>query len=302
MIKPMLCRLQDKPFNDERYLWEIKFDGVRCLAKTNANGYALQARSGSEKTNLFPELELRTKAPAILDGELVCYAPDGSQQFNLIQHRVNRMSNIEWAIQAYPVTYEVFDILAADDVDLMRLPLFKRKEMLQAVLIPTSNVRASQFTDDGVGLFREVRKVVTGTERGIVGKPKASLYLPGNRSHWIKIKAWELDTFNVCGFTAGMGWRASTFGALVLSRSRRYVGMVGTGFDKKQLSELDRRMRSLEVGVCPVVGWDSSEPVTWIKPEIQVVVQYLEYTNDGRLRFPSFKGEVQNMLGGGKDR
>lgn len=290
MTKPMLCKIQEKPFNDDRYLWETKFDGIRCKAKAEVSGYALQARSGTEKTHLFPELELRTKVPAVLDGELVCYAPDGTPQFNLIQHRVNRINNIQLAIRSYPATYEVFDILEADGIDLKHLPLSKRKEMLQAVLIPTSNVKVSQFTDDGVQLFQEALQ--HGLE-GIIGKLKAGSYQPGKRE-WLKVKTVRTDTFTVCGFTAGTGWRTSTFGAMVLAipNGLLYVGMVGTGFDEKKLGELDRRMRSLVTGVCPMEGWNNSEPVTWIKPEMQVFIRYLEFTNDNRLRFPSFKGVV----------
>jgi len=286
MIKPMLCERRPEPFSDPRYIWEVKYDGIRIVAGVQ-DGFSLQARSGTDKTNLFPELNLETKVSAVLDGELVCYK-EGKLVFNGIQHRANRINNVTQASLQYPATYEVFDILMADGQDLQRLSLEQRKKILDAVLIPTNNVRVAPYTDgDGNMLFQAV---LDKHMEGVVGKLKAGTYRQGKRE-WIKVKAIQSDEFVICGYTEGTGWRASTFGALVLGKLNgtglTYVGSVGTGFDETEISRLYQRMLALG-GSCPF----SREPekASWIKPVISVLVQYLEITQDGKLRFPSYKG------------
>jgi len=133
MIKPMLAELRSAPFNDSRYLWEIKYDGIRIISGAKDGGYSLQARSGTDKTGLFPELNLETKVTAVLDGELVCYNEAGKLIFNGIQHRANRINNVTQSSRDYPATYEVFDILMADGQDIQHLPLEERKKILHAV-------------------------------------------------------------------------------------------------------------------------------------------------------------------------
>lgn len=288
MIKPMLCERRPDPFNNDRYLWETKYDGIRIIAGVQG-GYSLQARSGTDKTNLFPELNLETKVSAVLDGELVCYK-EGKLVFNGIQHRANRINNVTLASREHPATYEVFDILMADGQDLQHLPLTKRKEILKSVLVPTNNVRVAPCYADGIFLFQEAMDNHT---EGVVGKLKTGTYRQGKRD-WIKVKAIQSGEFTICGYTEGTGWRASTFGALVLGKYHddgfAYVGSVGTGFDEDEIRKLFTKMLSLRRSVCPFGR--EPEKATWIKPVIDVLVQYLEMTGDGRLRFPSYKGMI----------
>jgi len=289
MIKPMLAESRSAPFNDPRYFWEIKYDGIRIISGAKDGGYSLQARSGTDKTVLFPELNLVTKVTAVLDGELVCYNEAGKLIFNGIQHRANRINNVTQSSRDYPATYEVFDILMADGLDLQRLPLEQRKKILNAVLIPTDNVKVAPYIDgDGITLFQNM---VDNHMEGVIGKLKTGTYRQGKRE-WLKVKAIQSDEFTVLGYTQGTGWRASTFGALVLGKLNgnglAYVGSVGTGFDEDEIRRLYQRMLALGSAPCPFAR--EPEPATWIKPVISVLIQFLEMTNDGRLRFPSYKG------------
>lgn len=290
-IKPMLCELADKPFNDERHIWEIKYDGIRAVVGTKDGSYSIQSRSGKDKTAMFPELELATKLPAILDGELVCYK-EGKLVFNGIQHR-NRTRNIDLAAKEHPATYEVFDVLWADGQDLQGFPLEQRKKILAGLLIPSDNVKLGAYTNDGVKLFQYAMD--NGIE-GVVGKRMNGRYRQGARD-WLKVKCVQREEFIICGYTEGTGWRASTFGALVLGKpvsgKLLHVGSVGTGFDEVEIGRLYQRMLvclslALHDPSCPFDR--EPEKATWIKPVISVMVQFLEYTNDGRLRFPSYKG------------
>lgn len=277
MIKPMLCKLQDSAFNSPDYIWEPKLDGARIIAVVKDGKARLFARSGAEKTSLFPELEIVTKCDAVLDGEVV------SGQFNDIQHRVNRINGMERVAREFPARYSVFDILEILGTSVRGLGLTRRKEVLQSILTNTENVSLTPFTEDGKGLF----DLIKGQQgEGVVGKTKEGLYHEGKRM-WLKVKTWQQDTFMAVGYTDGTGWRSSSFGALVLaSASGAYVGSVGTGFTEQDLKDLMKLFSAVQ---CP---WSREpEPATWIKP-FPVKIKYLEFTNDGRLRFPAFKGVV----------
>lgn len=285
MIKPMLAQLSPKPFNDpEHYIWEEKFDGIRAITVVTDTGHRIFARSGTEKTALFPELNIKTAHPCIIDGEIIC------SSFNGIQHRANRINGIRYAVEEFPAEYRVFDIIEAKDINLRWTPLFARKKILSVFLTPTDNVRLADWTPDGEALFA---KMIAEGKEGIIGKGLDGNYLDDKRG-WLKVKCTQSGEFVVCGYTPGTGWRASTFGALILARRDAtglvYVGSVGTGFTSAEIDLIFGHLWSLVTGIalfpCP-------EPVViWVKPELVIKVRYLEYTNDGHLRFPAYKGLV----------
>ena len=298
MIKPMLCELRKEPFNNDRYLWEIKYDGIRGITRFVDGSYSIQSRSGKDKTSMFPELNLETRVPAILDGELVCYK-EGVIVFKGVQRRANRVKDIVSMSKLYPATYEVFDILEIGGENLEYFPLEERKKILEAELIPTDNVRIAPYTTDATALLSRAQAnadiynltgEVLGPKEGIVGKLKTGVYRQGKRD-WLKVKTWQSGKFVVCGFTQGTGWRTSTFGALVLGKYVDgvlvHVGSVGTGFDVDELNKFHERMLTLRDN-CPFSV--EPEPATWIKPVIDIMVQFLELTDDGKLRFPSYIG------------
>ncbi len=305
MIKPMLCTLRPEPFNNDDYLWEIKYDGIRGIT-TVVEGYpySIQSRSGKDKTAMFPELHLETTVPAIVDGELVCYDNNGKPIFRGIQRRANRVNDIPRMSREYPATYEVFEILEVEEHSLYNTPLEERKDMLKQILVPSDNVRLAPYTEDGLSLYAEAQvnadhyhktDEILGHKEGVVGKLKAGIYRPGSHD-WTKVKTFALDEFVICGYTQGTGWRTSTFGALVLGKlthdnlsTPTHVGHVGTGFDRPEIERLYQKMLPL-ADKCPfnIVP----ELATWIKPVIRVYIQYAEYTDDYKLRIPSYKGMI----------
>lgn len=282
MINPMLCRLTEKAVNREGMMWERKFDGARIIAGVTPGNYVLQSRSGKDKTDHFPELHLETKLPAVIDGEIL--PVDESLGFNGIQRRVNRTLDVSWAMKQYPAKLVLWDVLEIDGRSIRGLALEKRRELLEQLVVPTDNTELSVVYDDGEALFQKAKE--EGWE-GVIGKPKNSPYMEGGRLHWEKVKTWQNGIFFACGYTAGTGARQSTFGALVLmDKNRNFVGKVGTGFDESTLKALKAMFIPAP---CPFQK--EPEPATWIMP-FPVKVRYLEYTNDGILRFPAFKGVV----------
>lgn len=274
-IKPMLAKdSQVVPGQD--YYWERKFDGVRIIAFVSGKEVYLQARSGTNKTDLFPELRIETRKPAILDGEVT--SQFGT--FSAIQRRVNRMYDIDLAAQWLPTKFCVFDVLEIDGKSLEDEPLSLRKEALDSILVPTNNTEPVAITEDAPTLWNTA--IQEGWE-GIMGKPKDGVYTQGKRK-WIKTKIFQEAEFLAVGYTEGTGKREKSFGALVLTKpTGEYVGQVGTGFDDW---EIDLLMQDMEKCESPF----KKDPCkfTPVKPFL-VKIKFLEYSNDGILRFPAYK-------------
>jgi bifunctional non-homologous end joining protein LigD len=280
-IKPMLCRLSDKVFDDPSYIWEPKLDGARILAYVNGKDVRLFGRSGAEKTGLFPDLKIEAKVPVILDGEVI-----SGTSFNQLQHRINRQNGVDAAAKEYPAQYMVFDILELYGVSVESFALEKRKQILRLALLPNDRVKETPYVDTGVALWEAVK---ASHMEGVVGKTLTGTYDQNKRSTWLKVKTWHLDDFMVVGYTKGTGWRESTFGALVLTNMiGEYVGQVGTGFDDEMISQLFKSFVPL-ISAVPPYAKQVGQPATWVTP-FPITVQFLEYTNSGILRFPSFKG------------
>jgi len=307
-IKPMLAKGMEAdealklPAGD--YIFETKYDGARILAFKDGSSQYLQARSGSNKTATLPEINVQTKLPAILDGEVIGFNNETFQ--DSVQHRINKQNNIAISAKLYPLKYVVFDVLEIDGKSVEQLPLEIRKDLLANLFIPTSTTELAPFTEDALTLWQDV--VAKGLE-GMVGKRKQGRYMRDARD-WQKVKTWQRnyglkstgETFLVVGYTEGTGWRESTFGAMVLGRleadgTLTYVGAVGTGVTStsngtvaKNIDDIQALMSMfVKVPFCP---WPREpEPAIWVKP-FAVKIQYLERSNDGLLRFPSFKGVV----------
>ena len=290
-IRPMLARLEAQSWNDPDWVWEIKLDGVRSIVDTKTG--TIQTRSGKDKTTNFPEIRPRTLKPCILDGEIVAYA-NGKTDFNTIQHR-GTSSDMQFRMDEYPAHYEVFDVLEVDGINVMGYPLSDRKKLLTAVLVPDERVHLVNYSADGEALFKDA---VDRQLEGIIGKNINGRYQQDARE-WVKVKLNKLDIFVVCGYTAGSGWRASTFGALVLGKMNasgmEFVGEVGTGFNDRDIDEIFTAMRLLQSTSCPFPNnpYSNGGQPAWVTPRITIIVRYLEYTNSGLLRFPAFKGIVK---------
>jgi ATP-dependent DNA ligase len=277
------------------FIYEPKLDGVRCIATLN-DSTRLQARSGNDITEKFPELlhlHRQARKPCILDGEIV------SLNFNAIQHRIHQENPLSVKVVQgqYPAFYFVFDILQAGRESVMSKPLIERKVILASLFIEDYHGRSVGWqTGYGESLFEKSRE---NNLEGIMAKAMYSSYLAGKRSPcWLKIKNFREDTFYVCGITEGENDRSSTFGSLILGElvdgRMVYMSNCGSGFTERQL-KLFLALLSRMAGDCPF-GYrvDAERPVKlWTRPELQVEVRYLERTPEGKLRFPTFRRLIQ---------
>lgn len=303
-ISPMLAYSAD-PFDSARHLYEIKWDGTRCLLFKKSGELRLQNRRLEIITARYPELQVLTQQieaqNAILDGELVVLA-GGVTDFPKLQQREHLVdpTKISLLSRKIPATFVAFDILYLNDGQVVGLPLIDRKEMLAGILRESQHLIESRFVRErGKAFFREV--VSQGLE-GVMAKTLSGPYLIGRRSRlWLKIKPRQEKVCTVVGYTEGSGVRRRTFGALLLAtRDKggwRYRGKVGSGFTQSDLKVLAARLRELETDSPPLRPVPSVKGVHWVRPELRVRVSFQEETDRGHFRAPVFLGWVGDDQG-----
>jgi bifunctional non-homologous end joining protein LigD len=290
---PMLATPAEDVPRGAGWLFEVKWDGYRALAQVVGGEATLTSRNGNDLTarfsNVAKEVAKAVKTPdAVLDGEVCALDDSGRSSFSAMQQ----------GKAGTPLVYYVFDVLEIDGEPLVDLPLVERRKRLEQLLDRRNRcVRLSETFDDGVALLTAAEE--QGLE-GIVAKRLDSRYIEGKRTRdWLKVKTHGEQEFVIAGYTKGTGRRASSFGSLVLGYYRGgelvYAGNVGTGFNAKEIDKLLDKLRPLrrptapfsEVPKMPKVR---KSDVIWVEPKLVCEVEFAEWTHDGRLRAPSYKG------------
>jgi bifunctional non-homologous end joining protein LigD len=297
-IEPMTATLADRPFSDPDWLFEVKWDGYRVQAHIRDGRVALYTRRGLDAAAYFPELAgpptWIDAREAILDGEVVALNDAGEPDFGLLQARRRVAGKARSVRGAAPpsLDYLVFDLLYLDGVSLLDRPLEARKQLLRSILHDAGAIHyASHVEGDGEAFYDAV--AARGLE-GVMAKLRRSRYESGRRSPaWLKIKRRAEQEFVVGGWTAREG-AADDLAALLVGVVEdgvlRPAGKVGTGFDVRE------RRRLLDL-LGPLARTDSAfRPVPrekgaqWAEPSLVARVEFAEWTADGNLRAPSYKG------------
>ncbi len=283
----MLATLVAEPFDDDGWLFEIKWDGYRALCTVEGEKLSLVSRNGLDMLPRFPDLEALSGAfssvPVVVDGEIVSLDSKGRSEFQRLQESQKKPAGL---------TYVAFDLLYADGQDLRRHPLEERKALLERLIRDDSPVLYSKHVvGRGKALYESAREQRL---EGIIGKKRDSTYQERRSRDWVKIKTGCEQEFVVGGWTEPKGSRKG-FGALLLGvyekKSLRYVGAVGTGFSAKLLGELHARLEKLERKTSPFVNAvDANAPTHWASPELVVQIRFSEWTRDGYLRQPAYLG------------
>lgn len=299
---PMMAELWPEPFDDAKWRFEPKLDGVRTLAYVTTDATRLVSRRGRDQTAQYPEFVDLAKYVnalwAVLDGEIVAPDEEGRPSFERLQQRIGLTSprEIERAKKQLPVLLYAFDVLWVDGEDLTGLPLEARRDRLEAILTEDGPLRLTYVVEkEGTALYDRAKDL--GFE-GVVGKRLGSTYQPGIRSkHWRKVKVTNRIDCVILGWTPGTGARSATFGALILGvydgDELVSIGNVGTGFTDQKLAELLKKLKKIQRKTPPTKDQSLKEvkEARWVKPELVCEVEYRELTQAGRrLRAPSFKG------------
>jgi bifunctional non-homologous end joining protein LigD len=288
---PMLATLAADVPSGRDWSFEVKFDGYRALAYLRGSEARLVSRNGNDLTERFENvaraLSSAVKTPdCVLDGEVCALDEEGRSSFSSMQQGSG------------PIVYYVFDVLEVEGTPLVDRPLEERREELARLLDRRNRtVLLSEAFDDGRGLKKAA---ADQNLEGIVAKKAGSRYEPGRRSrNWLKIKTHGRQEFIVAGYTRGKGRRSGTLGSLILAVNRgnglEYVGNVGTGFTEKEIEKLLTKLRPLErdgspFGFVPKMPKVRRGDIVWVEPKLVCEVEFAEWTHDGRLRAPSYKG------------
>jgi bifunctional non-homologous end joining protein LigD len=288
----MLARLSENVFDDPDWVYEKKLDGYRALAYISAKGEAkLISRNGinfSEKYVQVVDALKELGIDAVLDGELVVEDKNGKSYFQQLQ-------NYGASAKKMILKFYVFDMLALNGHDIRDLELVKRKELLEKVLEGLKHPLII-YNEHVAGSGKELyQKAGDAGWEGVIAKKANSSYLSDRRSdNWLKFKFQNSQEALILGFLSPEGGR-HYFSSLALGMYEGteliYIGNCGTGFNDQRLKEVFDLMVPLETSHKPVKQKIHKEQhVTWIKPKLVCEVIYSEWTADGHLRHPVFKG------------
>jgi bifunctional non-homologous end joining protein LigD len=298
-VKPMLATLVDEPIEKQGWLYEIKWDGYRALGYINKKVANLKSRNNkSFNEKFYPVFDALKKweINAVVDGEIVVINEKGIPDFSDLQL---------WRSEADgQLAYYLFDILWLDGIEVMNLPLTERREILRSVMPHNGVIKLSEnFDATGKEFFDLASKMRL---EGIMAKKASSVYTPNLRTkEWLKIKTEKRQEAIIAGYTRNEN-TSKQFSALLLglyeNNELQFIGPVGTGFTNKLQEELLRKLKPLQIKICPFKTVpDYNKPsrfrpdppkaeVTWVKPELVCEISYRELTRDGAIRHPSFKG------------
>lgn len=293
-LSPQLATLVSAvPEDASDWIYELKFDGYRLLARVEHDTVRLFTRNGNDWTS-----KLRSLAKAIaglglksawLDGEIVVAGPRGVPDFQALQNAFD-------AARTDSIHYHVFDLPFHDGQDVRLLPLRQRRAILRERLTnaPSPSDRIHYSEDFDVAAATLLHSACQLRMEGVVGKRADSPYEGRRSPNWIKLKCTQRQEFVIGGFTDPKGSR-SGFGALLLgvhdvAGELRYAGNVGTGFSAQALKALSERLDGLVSHTPPFADLPAGVSGHWVKPSLLAEVSFGEWTQQGRIRHAVFHG------------
>jgi bifunctional non-homologous end joining protein LigD len=306
-LVPMLAKAGPIPpaRADEDWAYEIKWDGVRAVCFSEPGRMRFVTRNGNDVTERYPELARMNRALSmhrvVLDGEVVAFDAEGRPSFGALQGRMHlaRESAVRRLARDNPVTYMAFDLVWLDGVSLASRPYLERREVLRALLADGERWQVpDHVVGGGKALLAATRE--QGLE-GIVAKRVDSAYETGRRGGaWRKIKNTNRQELVIGGWLPGEGRRRERIGALLVGvreeedGALRFAGRVGTGFTEAELDRLsgllgDMVQERSPFDVVPRAVRIPREAV-WVRPSLVAEVEFVEWTREGVLRAPSYKG------------
>jgi bifunctional non-homologous end joining protein LigD len=300
-LVPMLAKLGSLPAKQEDYGFEVKWDGIRALAYYEPGRFHIESRNLNDVTAQYPELRRLGRQlgsrDAILDGEIVAFDQMERPSFELLQRRMHltRDAEIRRRAKEIPVQFMLFDVLYLEGRSVMGRPYEERRKLLESLALEGPNWQTPRY-HRGKGKALVEASASKGLE-GVVAKKLDSTYSPGRRSpHWIKVKNKRRVRLVIAGWLPEKE-RADRLGALLVGyfdsdEHLCYAGRVGTGFDAKERSRLERLLTPLARERSPFEGKRGPRGAKYVEPRLVAEVEFTEWTNDGVLRHPSYKGLV----------
>jgi bifunctional non-homologous end joining protein LigD len=302
LLQPMLATAGELPpsVEDDAWAYEMKWDGVRAVVYVDGGSVRVLTRNDRDVTASYPELRALGRAvgsrSAVLDGEIVAFGAIGRPDFGVLQQRMHVARPSRTLVSTVPVSYFLFDVLWLEGRLLLELPYAERRAILESLdLVGERWDTPPVFLGSGAEALATSRE--SGLE-GVVAKRVDSPYQPGRRTHsWVKIKNQRTQEVVIGGWKPGEGRRSGGIGSLLLGvpgpRGLEYVGHVGTGFTVAALEDLSARLRPLRrktPAFRDEVPRPDARDAVWVTPKLVGEVVFSDWTKDGRLRHPTWRG------------
>jgi bifunctional non-homologous end joining protein LigD len=292
---PTLATLTEKRFSDPGWIFEPKFDGMRCLAFRDGDRVRLLSRNRQSLNGTYPELvdalASQRTSRFVVDGEVVAF--EGRRtSFARLQGRLGITDPEVARASRIRVYYYLFDLLHLDGKCTTDIPLIWRKRLLRDAIDFSDPLRDTPHSvEDGIAAYRAACQ--RGDE-GVIAKLADSKYDGRRSTNWLKFKCVRDQEFVIGGYTAPKGSRIE-LGALLIGyydgRELVYAGKVGTGFDEATLRSLHERLSAIEQDAPPFTrGLPRETGARWVRPELVAQIGFTEWTRDGKLRHPRYQG------------
>ncbi len=295
-IEPMYARLVHELPAGNEWLYEVKFDGYRCLAGRDASGVTLWSRRGNLFTKQFPQIaQACEQLPpnTLVDGEIVALDESGRVSFNLLQHHRSK---------AQALVFYAFDVLIYRGRSVLEVPLYFRRQVLHRIFEDSNAVPIGLSESIEAGPTDLMRVVKEFGFEGIVAKRRDSLYESGKRTGvWVKYKVNKSQEFVIGGYTPGNPFDAVIVGYYEGDKLY-YAAKVRNGFVPRVRQEVYQRFKGLETDTCPFrnlpekkrTQWaltkEEMKNCKWLRPELVAQIEFTEWTPDNHLRHSKFVG------------
>jgi len=281
-VEPALASSIEKVPSGARWIHEIKFDGYRVQVHLANEAVKVFTRRGHDWTNRFKKVAddaWHIKAgSAIVDGEVVVPAADGTTDFSVLQNELKGRST--------SIVLVAFDLLYLNGRDLRKLPLFQRKTELKKIIDGTEIQTSESFELEGREMFEHACKI--GLE-GIVSKVRDSAYASGRGNNWVKKTCAQRETLTIAGFALDQGKWDGIYVGRRKGPDLVYAGKVDHGFDKASTAELRRRLEPLVRKTQPYAKRIAHKGI-WVEPKLLAEIEYRAKSAEGKVRHPFFKG------------
>ena len=286
-IEPALATSIDKVPAGERWIHEIKFDGYRIQVHLRDAAVKVFTRRGNDWANRFRKIAANAwninAGSAIIDGEVVVPADDGTTDFSVLQNELKGRSK--------KIVMVAFDLLYLNGYDLRKLPLSERKALHQKIIAKTDIQFSESFEIDGREMYKHACK--TGLE-GVVSKVRDSRYVSGRVNDWVKKTCAQRETLAIAGFALdGKKWDGIYLGRRK-GKELIYAGKVDHGFDAASAKDLQARLKPLIRETQPYAKKIAHRGI-WVEPSLLAEIEYRAKSTEGKVRHPFFKGIREDL-------
>ncbi len=286
-IEPALASAVAKVPSGSRWIHEIKFDGYRVQVHLANEAVRIFTRRGHDWTNRFKKVSHDAwhikAASAVLDGEIVVPAADGTTDFSVLQNELKGKST--------SIVLVAFDLLYLNGRDLRKLPLHRRKSELKKIITGTDIQFSESFEIEGQEMFAHACKL--GLE-GVVSKVREGPYPSGRSNDWVKKTCAQRETLAIAGFALDEG----KWDGIYLGRRKGndliYAGKVDHGFDKVSAADLQKRLKPLIRKTQPYAKRIAHKGI-WVEPKLLAEIEYRAKSAEGKVRHPFYKGLREDM-------